>query len=139
MSDANKTKRTGMVTLNGVEVIDPSDMTWGLQDVSSPDAGRDEAAIMHNKIVGQLRKYTLSWSMIDPADAAEILQAINQTWAFECTLWDAMENAMRTGTYYVGDRTAPLQQWIPNRADGKIYSKLSFNLIEVSPKGAVPT
>ena len=41
------TKNTGMVTLNGVSVIDPSEMTWGLQDVSASDAGRDEAIRMH--------------------------------------------------------------------------------------------
>lgn len=135
MSD--KTKR-GMLIINGVSVIDPSEMTWGLQDVSALDAGRDEAAVMHNKIVGQLRKYSLGWSMISPEDASEILKAINQTWSFECTMWDAMDNAMRTGLYYVGDRSAPIQQWIPDRDDGKLYSKLSFNLIEVKPKGDVP-
>ena len=122
---------TNMVTLNGVSVIDPSENEWGLQDVSAKDAGRDEATSMHKMRVGQKRKYKLGWKMIDPHNAAIILQAINSSETFPATLWDAMDEQYETRTYYVGDRTAPMQQWMPNRVDGKLYSKLSFNLIEV--------
>ena len=129
------TKNTGMVTLNGVSVIDPSEMTWGLQDVSASDAGRDEAIRMHKMRVGQLRTYQLSWNMIDPENAAKILQAVNEKEEFYCTLHDAMTNSMRTGLYYVGDRTAPFKMWT-DRANGKIYSKISFTIIEVLPDSA---
>lgn len=128
-----KTMNTGMVTLNGVSVIDPSELTWGLQDVSAPDAGRDEAVRMHKLRIGQLRKYELAWNGIDPANAAIILQAINAQEEFPCTLHDAMTNTMQTRIYYVGDRSAPFKQWMPDRIDGKVYSKISFNLIEVFP------
>ena len=126
------TKNTGMVTLNGVSVIDPSELTWSLQDVSASDAGRDERIKMHKLRVGQLRTYQLAWNMIDPENAAIILQAINQKEEFYCTLHDVMTNKMETRLYYVGDRTAPFKMWT-DRADGKIYSKLSFTLIEVIP------
>ena len=126
------TKNTGMVTLNGVSVIDPSEMTWGLQDVSASDAGRDEAIRMHKMRVGQLRTYQLAWNMIDPVNAAKILQAINSKEEFYCTLHDVMLNQMETRLYYVGDRTAPFKMWT-DRTNGKIYSKISFTLIEVLP------
>lgn len=131
--EENKTLNTGMVTLNGVSVIDPSSLTWGLQDVSASDAGRDEAVRMHKMIVGQLRTYDIGWNMIDPANASIILKAINEKENFYCTLPDTMENEMQTRLYYVGDRTALFQQWIPDRKDGKLYSKLSFRLVEVKP------
>ena len=122
---------TGMVTLNGVSVIDPSAITWGLSDVSASDAGRDEATIMHKMKLGQKRQYSLTWNMIDPENTAIILQAINSAETFPCRLHDAMTNQYETRTYYVGDRSAPVQQWMPNRTDGKLYQKLSFTLIEV--------
>lgn len=129
----NRTLNTGMVTLNGVSVIDPSALTWGLQDVSASDAGRDESenATMHKMLITQKRTYSLAWNMIDPVNASIILKAINQYENFECRLWDAMEGEYQTRTYYVGDRTAPMQQWMPNREDGKLFQKLSFTLIEV--------
>lgn len=129
----SKELNTGMLILNGVSVIDPSEMTWGLQDVSASDAGRDESIRMHKLRVGQLRTYQLAWNMIDPENAAIILQAINMHDEFHCTMHDVMTNQMRRGLYYVGDRTAPFKQWMPDRADGKVYSKLSFTLIEVYP------
>lgn len=125
-----KTLNTNMVTLNGVSVIDPSECTWGLQDVSASDAGRDEGATMHKMRVAQKRQFHLGWSMIDPVNASIILKAVNALEYFECTLFDAMECEYQTRTYYVGDRSAPMQQWMPDRVDGKIYTKLSFTLIE---------
>lgn len=125
------TLNTQMVTLNGVSVIDPSKLSWGLSDISSSDAGRDEQTKMHKMRLGQKRKYELAWNMISPADASQILKAINEKEEFECTLHDAMDNEMQTRTYYVGDRSAPMQQWMPDRVDGKLFTSLSFSLIEV--------
>ena len=130
---SNKTLKTGMVTLNGVAVIDPSELTWNLQDVSAADAGRNEAIEMKKMRVGQLRTYQLTWNMIDPENASIILKAINEKDNFKCKLHDVMDNEMQERLYYVGDRSAPFKQWMPDRADGKIYSKLSFTLIEVMP------
>lgn len=132
----SKTLSTGMVTLNGVSVIDPSELTWGLQDVSASDAGRDEAVRMHKMRVGQIRTYEIAWNMIDPENAAIILRAINEKDEFYCTLHDVMSNKMETRLYYVGDRSAPFKRWI-DRVDGKVYSKLSFKLIEVMPESVL--
>lgn len=123
---------TGMVTLNGVSVIDPSEMSWSLQDISASDAGRNEAMEMKKMRIGQIRTYQLTWNMIDPENASIILQAINSDEVFPCILHDVMENEMQTRKYYVGDRTAPFKQW-RSGTDGKLYSKLSFTLIEEKP------
>lgn len=127
----DKTINTNMVTLNGVSVIDPSEWSWGLSDVSASDAGRDEGVTMHKMRLGQKRQYNLGWKMIDPVNASIILKAVNAMEHFQCTLWDAMDAEYQTRTYYVGDRTAPMQQWMPDRDDGKLYSKVGFTLIEV--------
>lgn len=132
-----QTINTNMAILNGVHVIDPSDLTWSLQDVSASDAGRNEAVEMIKRRVGQIRKYDIAWNMIDPENASIILKAINDKETFYCTFWDVMDGEMQERLYYVGDRTAPFKQWIPDRADGKVFSKLSFSLIEVKPNSNI--
>ena len=119
------------ITLNNVAVPDPTALTWGLQDVSASDAGRDEATTMHKMRLGQKRTYTIEWAGIDRANASIILQAINSSENFPCYLFDVMNNQYETRTYYVGDRSAPFKQWFSNDIVGMIYTKLSFTLIEV--------
>jgi hypothetical protein len=127
-----KTLNTGMVTLNGVSVIDPSVLEWNLQDISASDAGRDEAMVMHKMKIGQTRTYKLEWNNIDPGNASVILRAINEKETFYCSLFDVMDGKMENRLYYVGDRTAPFRRWT-DQSDGKVYSKISFTLIEVTP------
>lgn len=136
--EVNKTINTMMVTLNNVSVIDPSTLEFSEQDVNSEDSMRDSTVDMHNNVLGTIVKYKLGWNMIDPVNASQILQAIHvptvngkrQFWA---TLHNARTNQMETRLYYVGDRTVPFKQWIPDRADGKVYSQVSFNIIEAKP------
>lgn len=126
-----KTRQDMGIVLNGVSVIDPSELSWTLQDISAHDAGRDEAGTMHPMKICQKRTVQLGWNMIDPGNALAILNAVSgNAQTFLCTLPDATTGQLRQGTYYVGDRTAPMQQWF-NRVDGQLYSKVSFTLIEV--------
>jgi hypothetical protein len=116
-----------MITVNGVELPDPAEYTWGLQDVSASDAGRTEDAMMHKNRVGQKRKLNLTWSGLEPADVALILQAVNPEY-MEVSYPDAMSNSTETRTFYVGDRSAPIHWWYGTT--GRYYNRLSFNFIE---------
>lgn len=127
-----KTLSTMGIVINGVSVIDPSELQWTIQDISAPDAGRDEAGTMHPMKIGQKRTVQLGWNHIDPANAMAILAAISgNAQTFTATLPDALTGALRQGTYYVGDRQAPMKIWNATKLDGQLYSKLSFTLIEV--------
>ena len=131
MTSAITPMNTGMVTLNGVSVIDPSVLEQSVQTVSDPEAGRDKTGTMHdNPPCPDKLKYNLAWNGIDPVNASIILQAVRQQRFFPAILHNAVTNQMETHTYYVGDRSIPVQQWIPNRVDGKVYKKLSFSIIE---------
>lgn len=132
----SKTLNTNMVILNGVAVIDPSELSWALQDVSASDAGRNEAVEMKKRLIGQIRKYDISWNMIDPENASIILKAINEKENFYCRLYDVMDGEYQERLYYVGDRSAPFKQWM-DRTDGKVFSKVSFSLIEVKPNSNI--
>lgn len=115
-----------MLIVDGVTIKDPSEFTWGINDVDSSDSGRTQDAIMHRNRVAQKRKLSIGWTMCTPAETAAILQAFNPEY-ISVTYHDAMDNATETRTFYTGDKSAPVHQWYANR---KYYSKISFNIIE---------
>ena len=116
-----------MISVDGFDLPDPSEYTYGLMDISASDAGRTEDTMMQKNRVGQKRKLNLGWQNIRPDVASDILSAVNPEY-INVTYWDVMSGGMETREFYVGDRSAPYQWW--HGTNGKIFSKLSFNLIE---------
>ena len=111
---------------------DPSSLEWGLQDVSSPDAGRthDADATMYKERITQKRKLKITWNNPTMAQASVILQAFNAEY-FYVRYWDVMANQLQTRRFYAGDRTAPFRWYnLPNRADSKRLTQLTFDIIE---------
>ena len=115
-----------IIKINGTALPDPSAVTWGEQDISSADAGRGANLKMYKGLKGRKVTYALEWFNPTAAQTSTILQAIDDEY-FQATLWDAKAGENRTRTYYVGDRTAPVQIWTSNN---KRYSKLSFTIVE---------
>lgn len=116
-----------LIKIDGKFIPDPSSLQWGLQSVSRSDAGRDQKGKMHVELQTRKRKLELSWSGVDFATAAEILQAVNPE-TFQVTYLDALTNTTLTKRFYVGDRTAPVHSYVENQ---RWYTTLSFNIIEV--------
>lgn len=120
-----------MLTVNGTAIVpDPSAMTWGLQDISSEDAGRvhDAGNTMYKMRTSQKRKLQLTWTLLTAAQVSGILRAFNAEY-FEVRYWDAMDNGWSTRTFYAGDRTAPVK-WFGLSRKGTRYATLSFDIIE---------
>lgn len=91
-------------------IKDPSEFTWGLQDVSDPEAGRTQVnAKMYKGRIAQKRTISLSWAGTTPAETAAILQAFNPEYIF-MSYTDPMSNTVETREFYTGDRSAPMQQ-----------------------------
>ena len=108
--------------------LDPSALSWGLQDVSASDAGRvhDAGNTMYKMRTSQKRKLDITWTMPTAAQASEILQAFNPEY-FWVQYWDAMDNQMEVREFYAGDRQAPFK-WMNNK--GRYFSTVQFNIIE---------
>ena len=106
-------------------IPDPSSLQWGLQSVSRSDAGRDQKGKMHVELQTRKRKIELSWSGVDFATTAEILQAVNAE-TFWVEYMDALENKRVKKQFYVGDRTAPVHSYVENQ---RWYTTVSFNII----------
>lgn len=82
---------------------------------------------MHVELQTRKRKLELSWSGVDFATTAEILQAVNAE-TFWVEYLDALENKRVKKQFYVGDRTAPVHSYAENQ---RWYTTVSFNIIEV--------
>lgn len=115
-----------MLLVDGVEIKDPSEMTYGLQDVDSAGSGRTQDGYMHRDRVAQKVKISLSWSMTTPEETAAILQAFDPEY-INVTYPDAKLNAVVTREFYAGDKSCPVQIWTVN---SKYYNKITFNIIE---------
>ena len=110
--------------------LDPSQFTWGLQDISASDAGRvqDAGNTMYKMRTSQKRKIQLTWTLPTAAQASEILSAFNPEY-FYVKYFDAMENSWNIRQFYVGDRSAPFKYFnLPKK--GTRFSTISFDIIE---------
>lgn len=109
---------------------DPSSVQWGLQDISSSDAGRvhDPENTMYKMRTSQKRKLNITWTMPTDAQAAVILQAFNPEY-FYVRYWDVMDGQFEIRLFYAGDRSAPFK-WFRLPGKGTRMSTLSFNIIE---------
>ena len=111
--------------------LDPSELEWGLQDVSASDAGRvhDANATMYKELIAQKRKLKLAWVNPEMSVAGQILRMFNHEY-FYVRYWDVMDDQLETRCFYVGDRSAPFRWYGLSRSDSKRLTKLSFDIIE---------
>lgn len=113
-----------IVSVDGVAVPCPSSYAWNLEDVSAPDAGRTEDALMHKKRVGQVVSLDLGWQNIETSVASTILNAFNPEYITVAYL-DPMAGTTVTSVFYVGNRTAPMY----NARKG-LWSNVTFKIIK---------
>lgn len=109
---------------------DPSSLSWGLQDISSSDAGRvqDSGNTMYKMRVSQKRKLDVVWTLVTDAQASSILRAFNPEY-FYVRYFDVMDEAWQVRQFYAGDRTAPFK-WFQLPLKGTRLATVSFNIIE---------
>ena len=113
-------------SVDGKYIKCPSSYLWKLEDVSAADAGRTEDTMMHKKRIGQVIGIELSWQNITTAEVSELLKAFDPEYIEVCYL-DAKEGKFMTSQFYVGNRSAPLD----NSRLG-VWQNVSFNIIERS-------
>lgn len=117
---------SSMIAVNGTYIKTPSTMQWGLQDVSAPDSGRTEDALMHKNRVAQKIKIQLAWNNLTATEAHSIVVAFNPEYV-DVTYYDVLAGAVVTKNFYTGDKSAPFKIWTTKQ---KVFSTLSFDIIE---------
>lgn len=118
-----------MIQVDNVDIKCPSSYSYGLQDISSPDAGRSQDTRMHKERVGQKVKLELSWKGLTWAETAQIMQAFNPEY-ITVRYPDMLTGQYEIKEFYTGDKDAPVKMWLDD-AGHKIIETLSFNIIEV--------
>ena len=117
-----------VLTLNGVALKTPAQVTWALQNISSSDSGRTQTdGTMHNTIIAQKVKLTCTWGAMPISDASTLLKAINSN-NFSLRYFDVMQGNWRTAIFYDGDRTAKIA-WLLD--DSKVVENVACDFIEV--------
>lgn len=114
------------VILNGVSVL-PQELTVSIQAVDY-DSGRNADGTMERNMLGEKRKAEISLPPMHSAELKTIMNAICGTnnVAFQATFPDPWSSTgTYTGTFYVGDRSAPVYNFSLD-----IWDKVSFNIVE---------
>ena len=111
------------------DVFVPSKYQYDLQDVSAPDAGRSEDALMHKQRISQKVKIELEWTGLTTQEVSILLAQFNPEY-LSVEYIDPINGVARDGYYvrkifYVGDRTSPMYN-----ASLGLWEKLAFNIIE---------
>lgn len=122
--------RIGSTSSNLVEMPDPSELAVKLQDIDSSGSGRSaNGTMVRDRVAGGAsakRKLEAKWPPLSPAKMSKILGAISGKF-FYIEYPDPDTGGKRVGTFYAGDRSAPvLRVW-----DGEVmWSELTVNFIE---------
>ena len=120
------------------QVKSPSEIKWGIYDISSPDAGRTLDGIMHKErlaVGGQKRKMELKWYAVKFGSeivnsvlmgSSNILQAFTPEY-IDVKYPDPQTGNIETKTFYTGDKDLNFRLWLDGR---QVMTDLSFNIIE---------
>ena len=113
-----------LISINGVELPTPSEYSVGIQDISQ--GGRNAKGDMIIERIATKRKIELSWKVMDATELASLLNKVSPVF-FTVNYIDPQENTMKTGTFYSGDRTAPMLQFINGVPK---YKDIKLSLVE---------
>lgn len=113
--------------INGVTVKAPKSFSFAVMDLDG-QTERTASGKMKRDRIATKRKLEVEWGHLSDSEVSAILSAVTPIF-FQVTYPDALTGTQRTGTFYVGDRTAPAYNWVPSMAKSK-WEGLSMNFVE---------
>lgn len=114
-----------IISIGGVSLPAPSDFQVNIQDIDKADRNA-RGVLIKERIRSGVRKIELGWKLLTADEMALILNAVSPSF-FSVTYPDPQTNGNRTGTFYSGDRPAPMYDY---RNGVPRYKDVKFNLIE---------
>lgn len=117
------------------DIPTPTAIKFGINDISSSDAGRtnDADVTMHKNRVARKRTISLTWNGLNGADTRKVLRAFRHQY-FYVQYFEPEENAYVTKRFYSGDQNVEVGSYTPTYSyyiGDVIYKTISFNIIEV--------
>lgn len=113
-----------MIKINTVTIPTPSTFAVGVMDIVK--AERNANAEMIIEKIATKRKLELAWNYLSSADLAALLQKITDTF-FTVEYPDPQTGAMRSATFYVGDRNCGMIDFLNSTPR---YRDIKFNFVE---------
>ena len=113
-----------LITVNGVALPTPSELTTGVMDLSK--AERNTNGLMLIERIATKRKLEMSWTFLTANQLRDILQRVSPVF-FSVTYVDPQTDSLKTGTFYVGDRNAGTLDYFNGVAR---YKDVTMNFIE---------
>ena len=113
-----------MIKINTVAIVTPSTYQVSINDLSKADRNANGTMIIER--IAVKRKIEMSWAYLTQAQLATLLTAISSVF-FTVEYPDPMTGALKTGTFYVGDRSAGA---IDYKSSVMRWKDIKFNFIE---------
>lgn len=114
------------------DLPDPSEMDVILQDIDAASTTRNaNGTLIRNRVCGGAeakRKINCTWTGLDMDEASRLMRLIGDTF-FDLTYPDTYTGRMRTGKFYVGDRTCKFYKCDGDGANA-LMSSVTADFIE---------
>jgi hypothetical protein len=114
-----------LISVSGVDLPTPVDFQVGYMDVSKAERNANGTMIIER--IATKRKLFLTYAYISESDASIILAQTAPT-TYTVTYMDPQTRSMKSGSFYCGDRTIGMLDYINGKPR---YKELTFNLIEL--------
>lgn len=113
-----------LISIGGVTLPVPSEFSVQIADISK--AERNASGTMVIERITTKRKLEIGYRYLSRTDMASVLTALNPV-TFSVTYMDPQTNANRTATFYCGDRSVGMLDFVSSVPR---YKDVKFNLIE---------
>jgi hypothetical protein len=113
-----------LVSIGGVALPTPTEFQVGIMDISKAERNANGNMIIER--IATKRKLFLTYSYLTSSELALILQKTAPAY-YNVTYVDPQTNSVKTGSFYAGDRTAGMVDYINGVPR---YKDFTVNLIE---------
>jgi hypothetical protein len=113
-----------LIKIDSVLIPTPSSYQVGIMDINKAERNANGKMIIER--IATKRKIELNWAYLSQSDLSSLLAKISAVF-FSVEYPDPQTGALRTGTFYVGDRSS---EAIDYRASVIRWKNVKFNFIE---------
>lgn len=113
-----------LIKINGVDIPAPDDYQVGIQDISKAERNANGTMIIER--IATKRKIDMAWKVLSRDEASILLAAVSPV-LFNAEYEDPQTGGIKIGTFYCGDRTAPMLTFVNGIPK---YKDVKFNIIE---------
>lgn len=113
-----------IIQINNADIPSPTDLQIGIMDLSKAERNANGTMIIER--IATKRKLELSYNYLSRTQLSQLLNAVSAVF-FQVKYTDPQTNALRTGTFYCGDRNVGLIDVINGVPR---YKDIKFNFVE---------